>query len=221
LGVHENGLKPVGKHNDRLPKKRIEEFLQVANALVGIPSVLLSHRRPEDDTWWKTDPANCRDGSYVCWSGTDNWFMRHPALISIATGLLRQTALLTAFGYGERVLDCVREEEVEEVLTTGNQKLAYSLTKKLRTWIEVPESEDGTSYHYPFSLNSAGWNLFDHLQRAQRRHNYKSVFGGSFYDSWGLRVEDKWKNWTGSHSYWKMTGGDVDAYKRLMSLGKP
>ncbi len=220
LRIHENGLKPKGGHNGTLSKAKVEEFLQVADAVVGIPSVLLSHRRPTGD-WWKTDATSCKnDEDYICWNGTDNWFLRHPALLAIATGLFRQTAMLTASGFGPQILECVSREEVEEALTTGDWRLAFGLAEKLRPWIEVPVGHEGGSVvNYPFPIGQ--WKRFDRLQRAQRRHNYKEVFGGSMYDSWGLNKEGNGGHWSGTLAYWGNPGDESEAYDTLMKLGEP
>ncbi len=219
IRMHENGLKPKGDHKEKVKKGKVEEYLLVMDALVGLPSVLLSHRRPEGE-WWRTDPKNCQDvAEYISWNGTDNWFMRHPTLIAISTGLARQAAMLTAHGLGELVLDAVDRGDVEEALTTGNWKLAYGLCEKLQPFIEVPNGAGGAFQNYPFPFGQ--WKRFDRLQRAQRRHNYEKVFQGSFYDCWGLNKEASGGKWSGSFAYWGNPGKENDNFELLMKLGEP
>jgi hypothetical protein len=218
IRINANGLKPKGKHTEPLSQETIEEYLLVADALVGIPSVLLSHRRPEGE-WWRTDPTTCQHGEYIHWGGTDNWFMRHPTLLAISTGLARQAALLTAHGLGDQVLDRVDRAEVEEVLTTGDWKLATGLCNKLRDFIEVPNGAGGAFQNYPFPFGQ--WKRFDRLQRAQRRHNYEKVFGGNLYDCWGLNPEQAGGSWSGSFAYWGNPGAENENFNLLMKLGEP
>lgn len=219
IRMHENGLKAKGDHKLAIKKGKVEEFLHVMDALVGLPSVLLSHRRPEGE-WWRTDPKNCRNvADYICWNGTDNWFMRHPTLIAISTGLARQAAMLTAHDLGHLVLDTVDRGDVEEALTTGNWKLAYGLCEKLQPMIEVPNGVGGAFQNYPFPYGQ--WNRFDRLQRAQRRHNYEKVFQGSFYDCWGLNKEAAGGKWSGSFAYWGNPGKENANFDLLMKLGEP
>lgn len=221
IRMHENGLKPKGNHAEPIPEGNIEEWLQVMDALAGLPSVLLSHRRPQGE-WWRTDPNTCRvhgDKNYIAWNGTDNWFMRHPTLIAIVTGLARQAALLVAHDLGPQVLELVERDQVEEALTTGDWRLAYGLCEKLRPFIEVPNGVGGRFNNYPFPYGQ--WNRFDRLQRAQRRHNYEKVFEGNFYDCWGLNKEGTAGKWSGAFAYWGNPGKENDAYGLLMKLGEP
>jgi hypothetical protein len=218
LIISRQGLNTREEFTKAVPNKRVEEFILVADALVGIPSVLLSHRRPEGD-WWRTDLQSCAIAKNLHWNGSDNWFLRHPILLAIATGLYRQAALLTAIGCGERILSCVSREEVEEALTTGDWKLAYGLAEKLRPWIEVPPGKHGTTANYPFPLGE--WKRFDRLQRAQRRHNYQRIFGGSFYDTWGLKKDIVYPNWTGVWHFWGQSGEPTPQLTELMRLGEP
>ena len=220
IRMHENGLKPKGDHKLAIKKGKVEEYLQVMDALVGLPSVLLSHRRPEGE-WWRTDPATAGDdhAEYISWNGTDNWFMRHPTLVAIVTGLSRQAALLTAHGLGEQMLELVKREQVEEALTTGNWKLATGLCAKLQSYIEVPNGAGAGFQNYPFPYGQ--WKRFDRLQRAQRRHNYEAVFEGSFYDCWGLNKEAAGGQWSGSFAYWGNPGKENEKFDLLMKLGEP
>jgi hypothetical protein len=218
IRVGQNGLKRKGHHNGVLPEGNVELWLELMDALVGLPSVLLSHRRPEGE-WWRTDPKDCVGHEYVRWNGTDNWFMRHPTLIAIATGLARQAALLTAHGMAEQVLELVKRNHVEEALTTGDWKLAYGLCQKLQPYIEVPNGAGGSFQNYPFPYGQ--WKRFDRLQRAQRRHNYEKVFQGNFYDCWGLNKEDAGGKWSGAFAYWGIPGEENANFDLLMKLGEP
>jgi len=216
LRVSENGLKRLGEHDAKLSKDSIAKFLMVADAVVGIPSILLSHMRPEGE-WWRSDPDKCIRANYVCWNGTDNWFLRHPALLSVATGLYRQAGMLHGHGFSDQILECVSREDVEEALTTGDTDLAERLAKKLRPWIEVPVGIEGSPCNYPFPIGQ--WKRFDYLQRAQRRHNYKKVFGGSFYDSWGLEEIGNGEEWLGTLDYWGRPGKENPPYDTPVRLG--
>ena len=219
IRIRDTGLKPKGLPESKLKPQIVEEFILVADALVGIPSVLLSHHRPEGE-WWRTDHLTCinKDGE-VEWNGSDNWFLRHPILLSIVTGLYRQAAMLTACGYGPKVLDCVKRGEVEDALTTGDWRLAFGIAKQLRPWIEVPVGAGGSEGNFPFSIGE--WDNFDRLQRAQRRYNYLKVFGTSFYDSWGLNPGNEGGAWSGTQTYWGFGGGENENHQHLMNLGEP
>jgi hypothetical protein len=218
IGIHVNGLKPIGGHKEELTPEQIEQYLLVADALVGLPSVLFSHRRVQGD-WWRTDLRTCRQGDYVRWWGTDNWFVRHPTLLAIVTGLARQAALLSAHGFADEVLSRVERSSVEEALTTGDWRLAYGLCTELRDFIEVPNGTDGSYNNYPFPYGQ--WKRFDRLQRAQRRHDYKKIFDSNFYDSWGLNPDAQGGGWSGAFAYWGNPGKENEAYARLMKLGEP
>lgn len=219
LRVHKNGLKSAPSKDPAPERDRVQEFLQVCDAICGLPSVLLSHYRPEGE-WWRSPEEH--PGEHVHWSGTDNWFMRHPALLGLATGLVRQAALLVAYGFGPQVLEGVERNRVEEALTSADWRLAYELVLKLRPWIEVPVGTGGAQRNYPVPMGF--WNRFDCLQRAQRRHNYREVFGTGFYDSWALPKQPE-KNggqqWSGAFSFWGERGNYTEAHRRLMNLGKP
>ena len=218
LTISINALKEDPVKHGPPSNDKIKEYIEVADALVGIPSVLLSHRRPKG-YWWRSEPIEVTDG-YVSWNGSDNWFMRHPVLLAIATGLLRQAALLVAKGYGRQILKCVDRKQIEEVLTTADWKLAYKLALKLRPWIEVPAGINGNHINYPFSMGF--WHRFDYLQRAQRKHNYKKIFGNNFYESWALMNGNL--PFLGVYSFWgdnPHISENVDNYRRLVELGKP
>lgn len=218
LRVHANGLKTTPGGDPYPSQERIEQYLQVCDAIVGMPCVLLSHKRPEGE-WWRSEVP--QEGTeYISWNGSDNWFMRHPALLAAATGLIRQAALLVARGYGEQVLETVDRKLIEEALTTGDWKLAYDQAIKLRPWIEVPVGQGGAQRNYSFPLGF--WPRFDHLQRAQRRHNYQKIFDSSFYQSWGLTSDqNNVQQWSGTYSFWGERGNYTDHHRRLMELGKP
>ncbi|MBD3260534.1 MAG: hypothetical protein GF334_02480 [Candidatus Altiarchaeales archaeon] len=215
------GLWGVG---GRLPEvgasARVDLFLRVCDALVGVPSVLLSKCRPRGD-WWKGHGRFHRNGGreYVFWAGTDNWFMRHPALTAIATGLFRQAHLLVTCGFGEQVLAVVERKEVEAALTEADWKLAYKLALQLRPWIEVPCGKGGIRVNYPFPLGL--WRRFDYLQRAVRRHNYKEIFQRDFYRSWGLTGKTITTHGSGTYAVWGDRGGFTDNHLRLRKLGAP
>jgi len=208
---------PAGKKEELVPSipESVRRFQEVCDALVGIPSVLLSPNRPPGE-WWR-DHGEVTEKSFIPWAGTDNWFMRDPALLAIATGLFRQAALLTIYGFADRVLECVKRSSVEEALTTADWRLAYKLALQLRPWIEVPCGKSGQQINYPFPLGF--WRRFDYLQRAQRRHNYKKIFGTSFYESWGL--DRKYCGFinTGVYSVWGRRGELTENHSRLRRLG--
>jgi hypothetical protein len=219
IRMHVNGLKPKGDHNGAVPEGNVEEWLMLMDALVGLPSVLLSHRRPQGE-WWRTDPAKCKATTdYISWNGTDNWFMRHPTLLAIITGLSRQAALYTAHGFTDEILSLVDRSEVEEALTSGDWKLAFGLCETLRPYIEVPNGSGGAFQNYPFPYGQ--WKRFDRLHRAQRRHNYEKVFEGNFYDCWGLIKSGVGGQWSGSFAYWGNPGKENDKFDLLMKLGEP
>lgn len=217
LGVPGRNLLPLGEKEKAAPSKNtVQRFQEVCDALVGVPSVLLSPNRPPGE-WWREHVAASAE-KQVPWSATDNWFMRHPALLSIATGLFRQAVLLTKQGFADRVLECVRRSEVEEALTTADWRLAYKLALQLRPWIEVPCGKGGSRINYPFPLGL--WSRFEYLQRAQRRHNYQKIFGESFYESWNLTAHGSGTApSSGAFSVWGRKSEYTDARARLRKLG--
>ena len=220
LKTHPSAIKKSRLAKEEPSQEEIETFLLVCDAICGIPSVLLAHRRPTGD-WWRSSPELI--AQEIHWNGADNWFVRHPALVGLATGLFRQAAMLTAGGFAPQILETVERAKVEEALTTADQKLAYELVKKLRTWIEVPCAGGASVINYPVPLGY--WKVFDCLQRAQQRHNYREIFGTDFYGSWGLEGPGAalpyYHQYNGAFSFWGQRTAPTAALRHLLELGKP
>ncbi len=206
-------------------------FLQVSDYLVGNVCVLLNPNERIEGDWWKTDPAKALlpdEGGKNCvgWNGTDNFFLHHPALASLVTGLYRQSLLLTKAGFAEEILATVSQEKVDKALTTGSWRQALANCKKLRQWIEVYTPGGGHVVNFPFPQGY--WLRFMRLHQALRRHGYQEVFDQDFVEGWNLL--SKKSDWSGMYNFWGSkkgeSGGDgnsrqAEARRRLMKLGKP
>jgi len=212
-----------------LNRKQHAQFLEVADYIVGNVCVLLNPDERIEGEWWRTDPDNClvpdaAGKNCVGWNGSDNFFLHHPALASLITGLYRQALLLTKAGYGEEILGSLDRSKVDKALTTGSWRQALANCKKLRKWIEV--YTPGGSYTQNFPFPEGYWLRFMRLHQALRRHGYQEVFNQDFVEAWNLLC--KKSNWSGMYSFWgnkKDDGsGNSDQAKRrqrLMKLGKP
>ncbi|MFW9998279.1 MAG: hypothetical protein ACFFD4_39940 [Candidatus Odinarchaeota archaeon] len=193
----------------------------MANCIAGVCSVLLSPNRPAGD-WWNepkaahTKRANVNGDYYVTWAGCENWFLQHPATVSLISGFLRQSRQLVNDGFGKQILDSVDQGEVEEVLTTGHRGKALRLAKQLRPWIEVPPATGMSTANYAIPMGS--WRKLIRLQRAVHKHGYEKVLDQGFAKRWNL-MEDKINvDWNGADSFW--ASGNQN-YERLMTLGAP
>jgi hypothetical protein len=215
-----------------LARDQIPQFLDVSDYLVGNVCVLLNPNGRIKGDWWKTDPKKCMASddtgkNIVAWNGSDNFFLYHPALIGLVTGLYRQAFLLTKAGFGEEILAAVEREAVDEALSGGSWRKALANCKKLRTWIEV--YTPGGNYVYNFPFPQGYWLRFMRLQQALRGHTYEEVFEQDFVTAWNLLSKDNDSNWSGMYSFWGGRDGDQyysgDAHKQrgkhLMQLGKP
>ncbi len=207
-------------------------FLEVADCIVGNVCVLLNPDDRIEGDWWKTDPDNClipdTAGKHcVGWNGSDNFFLHHPALLSLISALYRQALLLTKAGYGEEVIKSVDRAKVEKALTTGSWRQALANCKKLRRWIEVYTPKGGYLNNFPFP--EGYWLRFMRLHQALRRHGYQEVFNEDFVTGWNLLSKNS--SWTGMYNFWGAKSGDplasrideaqVGRRNRLMKLGKP
>lgn len=213
-----------------LTKAQISLFLQVSDYLVGNVCVLLNPDERVEGEWWRTDPEDCMvpdaaGKNCVGWNGTDNFFLHHPALASLVTGLYRQALLLTKAGYGEEILKCVDREKVDKALTTGSWRQALANCKKLRNWIEVYTPNGAYQFNFPFP--EGYWLRFMRLHQALRRHGYQEVFDQDFVAAWNLLSKNA--NWTGMYNFWGNKKGEAgqensqqaERRRRLMKLGKP
>jgi len=204
-------------------------FLRVADYLVGNVCVLLNPDERSEGDWWKTDLNNylvpdTAGKNCVGWNGTDNFFLHHPALMSLVTGLYRQSLLLTKAGYGEEILGSLDPEKVDKALTTGSWRQALANCKKLRSWIEV--YTPGGQYANNFPFPEGYWLRFMRLHQALRRHGYREVFDQDFVEGWNLL--SKQFNWTGMYNFWGTkqgsdgpAGEQAQRRRHLMKLGKP
>lgn len=213
-----------------LSRKQHATFLQVADYIVGNVCVLLNPNERRTGDWWVTDPEDClvpdaAGKNCVGWNGTDNFFLHHPALTSLVTGLYRQALLLTKAGCGEEVLASLDRGKVEEALTNGSWRQALANCKKLRSWIEVYTPGGHNEKNFPFP--EGYWLRFMRLHQALRRHGYQEVFDQDFVEGWNLLSKES--NWTGMYNFWGNKKGEVgqegspqaDRRRHLMKLGKP
>lgn len=199
-----------------LSKRFLGKFIKATDIVMGPLCVLLAHHRPEGD-WWRTNPEEILLGPYVYWYGLDNFFLQHPALVSILTGLYRQIALVCRAGHTDEIIASVDYREVEECLSTNNWKQALAIVKGTRPWIEVPCAKHASTVNYPFPPGY--WQRLQRLQRGARRHGYEKILGQSFVEGWAL--EEKGTQWTGSYNFWGQKGELTDAHRQLMELGRP
>jgi hypothetical protein len=204
-------------------------FLQVTDYLVGNVCVLLNPDERDEGEWWRTDPDDCltpdiAGNNCVSWNGSDNFFLHHPALLSLVTGLYRQALLLTQAGFGEEILGVVPREKVDKAMTTGSWRQALANCKKLRQWIEIYTPGGNHQINFPFP--EGYWLRFMRLHQALRRHGYQKVFDQDFTAAWNLLAKNS--NWSGMYNFWGYKKGDdsgdsrqSDRRQRLMKLGKP
>lgn len=199
-----------------------ELFLQVCDAVMGPVCVLLGPWRPQGD-WWKTNPAKARKirangGHYVGWKGSDNWFLAHPATVGIATALYRQCYHLCGAGLAEEIVKTLKRSEVEEVMSSGSQKLALQLVKRTRPYIEVPIGKGASRVNYAFAMGF--WRRLIRLQRAIRlRGGYEKALGQDFAEGWNLL--SKSTAWTGLWRFWGDEEELTDHHRHLMKTGAP
>lgn len=226
LSVLDNVRPATGK--PFVSDEKVEEFLKVCNAIVGIPALLLNPGRKPGE-WWRTDPKTAvrtsGNGRMIDWNGADNSFLQHPSIFASITGLLRQAFWICQAGFGERVLASADYSRVEGVLTAPSWKDALELAEQLRTWISVPIPSGGSLENisfpwYPRSSKQVSyWQRFIRLQRALHRHSPNEVFGGDFFEGWALL--NKGTQYSGAFMYWGKEKTLTPAHKRVMELGKP
>jgi hypothetical protein len=198
-------------------------FPQVADYILGTCSVLLSSK----GKWWRTKypfhteehPKSRASGNKIFWRGSNNWFLQHPATVSLATGLLRQCFSLCTGGFGQQVLDTVSSAEVEGVLTGGDPKKAVALAKKLRTWIEVPPGDYAYPEHY--AVPEGTWGRLISFHRAVQRYGYEETLGQDFVTGWNLPESKGLEYYKGAEDFWGEPGEPTYHYQRLMKLGAP
>ena len=197
----------------------VETFLKVCDVVIGPIAVLLGPWRLEGEGW-RTDPTKAErktnGQSFVYWNGTDNWFLAHPAMAAIATGLYRQCFHLCGAGVADQVIESLSEEEVSEVMTYNSQKLALALIKKTRPWIEVPVGQNGNKINYAFPLGF--WRRLMRLQRAIRRHGYEESLGQTFHEGWATVSGTQYR---GVYGFWGEEGELTGHHQHLMEMGAP
>jgi hypothetical protein len=214
MKIHRNAFK-----QKVLSQRLLGHFAKTADVVMGPICVLLGHSRPEGE-WWRTDPDKILVNSYLHWYGSDNFFLQHPALVSLVGGLYRQIALLCRAGLAEEVINSVDYREVEECLSSNDWRLALAITKAARPWIEVPCAQHGYVANFPVPLeNGWYWRRLQRLQRGARRHGYEKLLGQNFTEGWAL--EAKGTQWSGLYSFWGQKEEPTEAHRRLMELGRP
>ncbi len=203
----------------------IGKFPELMDAIVGPVAVLLNPDRYVGN-WWRTLPEEVRgmvSGPYhqeeMRWYGTDNFFLRHPALTSLMMGMFRQGVLLFQQDYDQAILEAVKRKDVEDCLTNADPVLAMRILKALRPWIEVPRQVDN------FSFGKGYWDRLRLLHRAIYRHGYDALFDADLQHSWNIATEggkgDRYSVSKGPMEYWGTTGSRVTPEgKRLAKLGK-
>ena len=198
-----------------LSKKFLEEFVQVADIVAGPVCVLLSTGRPEGE-WWRTPADKVLQDGFIYWYGSDNFFMQHPVLVSLVSGLYRQVALLCRAGRAKEIIASVDYKLIEECLSSGAHESALEIISQTRPWIEVPIGKHGNEVNYPFPVGH--WRRLKCLQRGRRRHGYPKLLGQDFCEGWNLLK--KANEWTGMYSFWGRESEVTDKGRQLIELGK-
>jgi len=198
---------------------------RMADIVVGIPCMLLG---PPGNTARESIQANGN------WTGTTNFFLQHPALTALITGLYRQAFSLVRTGVDEEAYKKVPYEKVKEVLLSGDQKAALILAEELRPWILVPEPtkywnntpfvHSNLSIPFPWYPRKrkevSYWQRFIRLHRGIARHGLEAVLGENFNNSWVLLSNGKTFH-NGVFSLWGTKGQLTPSHKRVMEMGKP
>lgn len=203
-------------------KDCLKSLIETLDALVGNVCVLLSEDRYKGN-WWQTTSEEAvvtlkEDYGVSCrtirWYGTDNFFLRHPALVSIVLGLFRQTLLLHEVGATDDILRAVPRKDTLRALNDADEKLALRNVKKLRPWIECGIPGD-TRFPFP----KGRWDRLLQLHRALYRHGCKKVFNGDFAQRWDLE-DFGTEALNGADDYWGRGKNITAAGFRLQKLGK-
>lgn len=201
----------------------IEPQLALLDALVGPACVLLDYDRYVGD-WWQTSLEEFVTESRINryepkqrmyrWYGTSNFFLRHPALVSIVLGLFRQAFMIASCGAEAALLKKIDRKEVEDCLSNADPALALRLIGQARPWLE--SSKGGT--FFPFSNNN--FRLLTDLHKAIYRHGYDEVFGGDLESSWDLDELRTGGGGGGAFSYFGNKSKQTTARKRVTRLAK-
>jgi hypothetical protein len=167
---------------------------EMIDAIVGPVAVILNPDRYQGD-WWTTSAQECLKDKELRWYGADNFFMRHPVLMSLMLGSFRQAITLFSQGFDTAILRAVERKDVEDCLTGGDPKLALSLLKKLKPWLAVSNSV-GHAPNFPFP--NTYWHRTGQLQRAIHKYGYDELFGTNLTQGWGLSKDE---NENGANRY--------------------
>jgi len=213
---------PPANHEQKI---NLEEFIKVADIVVGLPAVLLNPNRLPGN-WWKTDPKDCVIHNFIHWNGADATILRHPALLAVISGLYRQAFLLCYAGFGPKILETGCYEDVVKAISAAEWKPVFGMAEAFREWINVPPPGNSNTSHFSFPWieprphRVSYWQRFVRLQRALRRHGYDRILGEDIYTSWDLLGKNQ--QYTGAYSFWGGRGSTLtEAHKRVMELGAP
>jgi len=205
----------------------IGRFPEVVDAVTGPIAVILNPDRYEGD-WWTTSPKETvpanRGVNELRWYGTDNFFLRHPVLLSLMMGSFRQAVLLFQQGFDESLLRVVNRKEVEDCLSNADPELALKLLNKIKPWIAV--SQSFSAHNFPFP--NVYWHRVNQLYKAIHRYGYDELFGPGIAQSWGLtKGEDdadhngRYNVANGPMAYFGTAGSKLtEAGKLLSKLGR-
>lgn len=191
-------------------------FTEVLDAIVGPIAVLLNPDRYVGD-WWTTASSEASKGKEIRWYGTDNFFLRHPILVSVMMGMFRQGILLDQQDFSEAILKAVQRKDVEDCLTNADPVLAMRLMRALRPWIEVEKWQTN------FTFGQGYWDRLGLLHRAIYKYGYDVLFDGNPQESWNIAPGHSGRHdiSNGPFAYWGGPGKKVTkAGKRLAKLGK-
>lgn len=189
-------------------------LIETVDAIVGNACVVLNNDYYQGD-WWQTsleESQSDRQSSFA-WFGTDNFFLHHPALLAVVTGLFRQAVLLHSFGLEEGLLQAVPREDTVRALSEADEKLALRNLDKMRPWIQAQSA----GRFFPFG--GSNWGRLRTLHRAIYKHGYDQLFAGDFNHRWGLG-ERATGLVNGAFSYWGAHTKPTKAGKLLNKLGK-
>jgi hypothetical protein len=222
LGAQEDTWEETGNPMCKRPCCA-SRFPHLVDAITGTVGVLLSEDRYVGD-WWQTEPELvCKPdgrGAEYRWYGSDNFFLRHPALVSMFLGSFRQSVLLFTQSFDEAISKAVKRQDVEDCLTNSDPDLAMRIMTKLRPWIEVKQRVTS----YPFAHGY--WDRLRKLHRAISNYGYDELFGGDIAHSWkiarGTDDDDRRRGVAnGAIQYFGTNNKNLtDAGKRLNRLGR-
>lgn len=192
------------------------QLIEVTDALVGPVCVLLNPDRYQGN-WWETSVSESEQfkrkyrHARFSWYGTDNFFLHHPALLSIVFGLFRQSVRLVRAKQVDGLFALAPRNEVKKVLTDADPEKSLKLIRKLSPYITARHSSD----HYP--IRKPNFNFLLKLHTAIYKHGLTTVFGGEVSQTWECKQQPHFDDIQGSQVYFGFRSNSAAA-KRIKKL---